>query len=78
MPRGLTDVHNFDLRSLYEVLQYHRHEHRSLETSQLQAAYDHLIDNDKWIRERLVPLLEDPGEALESCKKGVIYGYKRT
>ena len=58
MPAGLTDAHNFDLRSLYEVLQYHHlHEHRRLETNQLQAAYDHLIDNDKWIRERLVPRL---------------------
>ena len=37
-----------------------------------------MIDNDKWIRERLVPRLQDPGRALESCKKGVIYGYKRT
>jgi len=44
----------------------------------MQATYDNLIDNDKWLREKLVPRLENPGRALELCKKGVVYGYKRT
>ena len=77
MPPGLADTHNFELRPIYENLDY-RHDKKRLETSQMQAAYDHLINYDKWIRERLVPLLEDPGRALESCKKGAVYGYKRT
>ena len=42
-----------------------------------ELAYEELLTADKWLREHLVPLFEDPGKYLEFAQTGALYGYKR-
>ena len=53
VPLGMTDDHNFDLRFL------------NLSDYDHEVAYTELLQNDKWMREHLVPLFENPGKYLK-------------
>jgi len=64
-PLGMTDHHNFDLRFL------------NLSNYNNELAYKELWLNDKWMREHLAPLLEDPGKYLKLANSGAIYAYRR-
>ena len=53
IPLGMTDHHYFDLRFL------------NLSDYDHEIAYKELWLNDKWLRERIIPLFEDPGKYLK-------------
>ena len=65
MPKGFTDDHNYDLRFLNTAHQNY------------QKVYDEIIENDRYLRNELVPLMNDYEKVRENLEKGIIYDYQR-
>ena len=65
MPIGMIDEHNFALRFLSDN-NYNN-----------QFAYDKLLENDRFMKEELLPRFKNPERFIEIMNKGVMYGYKR-
>lgn len=63
MPSGFTDEHNYVLRYLNTAKQDY------------QQVYDDIIENDRYLRNVVVPLFENYENMIDLLESGVIYGY---
>ena len=65
MPLGYSDEHNYDYRYLLQ------------NKFDKELAYNAIVENDRWLREDLIPLFEAYEEVLPLLEKGYVYGHGR-
>ena len=65
IPLGYSDEHNYDYRYLLQ------------NKFDKELAYNAIVENDRWLREDLIPLFESYEEVLPLLEKGYVYGHGR-